>query len=273
MLLDRSDNKFIAAQYNIYISPHEILKPYISTYNILFPDKNMLSQKYTLIPDASGTLSFAYDGKRIKGELWGASTRINIIGSEANNYDFLLLVELKPCGLYQLTGVDQKEFTDIRIDLDTVDKSLNTSLCNIIEQAIEVRDLVNGLNAIFLSRMGDVYQTNTIIGLIRKIHNNNGFLHIKELSISEHYSERHLNRLFCRYIGMNVKLFSRIVRINSAIEQLQNSKSSFTFIAQQAGFYDQSHFINDFKALCGVSPIVYLQNMSDFSNETLKNNI
>ncbi len=38
----------------------------------------------------------------------GASTRINVIGSEANNYDFLLLVELKPCGLYQPTGVDQK---------------------------------------------------------------------------------------------------------------------------------------------------------------------
>jgi len=38
---------------------------------LLFPDKNMLSEKYTLIPDASGTLSFAYDGKRIKGELWG----------------------------------------------------------------------------------------------------------------------------------------------------------------------------------------------------------
>ncbi len=56
-----------------------------------------------------------------------------------------------------------KKFTDIRIDLDAVDKSLNTSLCNIIEQAIEISDLVNGLNTIFLSHMGDVYQTNTII--------------------------------------------------------------------------------------------------------------
>jgi AraC-like DNA-binding protein len=273
MLLDRSDNQFITTQYNLFITPHETLKPYISTYNILFPDKNMLSEKYTFIPDASGTLSFAYDGKSIKGELWGASTRINVIGSEANNYNFLLLVELKPCGLYQLTGVDQKEITDIRIDLDAIDKSLNASLCNIIEQAIDTSHLVNGLNAIFLSHIGDVYQTNTIIGLISKIHDNNGFLHIKELSCSEHYSERHLNRLFYQYIGMNVKLYSRIVRINTAINQLQNSKGNYTFLAQQAGFYDQAHFINDFKALCGVSPTIYLKNMSDFSNETYKNNI
>lgn len=270
MLLDRSDNQIITTQYNLYVSPHEILRPYISAYNILFPDKNMLSEKYTLIPDASGTLSFSYDGENIKGELWGASTQPNKIGSEANNYKFLLLVELKPCGLYQFMGVDQKEFTDIRIDLDAVNKSLNTLLCNLIEQAADVSDLVNGLNKVFLSHMGDVYQTNTIIGLIRKINDNNGFLNIKELSLSEHYSERHLNRLFYQYIGMNVKLFSRIVRINSAIEQLQNTESSFALIAQQAGFYDQSHFINDFKALCGVPPIMYLKYMSDFSNTTFK---
>lgn len=230
----------------------------------------MLSEKYTLIPDASGTLSFSYDGKSIIGELWGASTRINAIGSEANHYSFLLLVELKPCGLYQFTGVNQKEFTNMRIDLDAVNKSLNTSLCNLIEQAIDVSELVNGLNTILLSHMCDVYQTNTMINLIRKIHDTNGFLHIKELSLSEHYSERHLNRLFYQYVGMNAKLFSRIVRVNSAIGQLQNSKSNFTRIAQQVGFYDQSHFINDFKEICGVSPNIYLKNMSDFSNETFR---
>ncbi|TCO68909.1 helix-turn-helix domain-containing protein [Marinisporobacter balticus] len=270
MLINRSDNKFLTTQCNVYISPHEVLNPYISTYNILFPEKNMLSEKYTIIPDASGTFSFAYDGKSIKSELWGASSKINVIGSEANNYNFLLLVELKPCGLYQFTGVNQKEFTDIRIDLEAVNKSLNTSLCNIIEKAIDVNDLVNGLNATFLSHMADVYQINTMLGLIRKIHNNNGFLHIKELSFSEHYSERHLNRLFYQYIGMNVKLFSRIVRINNAIGQMKNLKSSCTLISQQAGYYDQSHFINDFKEICGVPPTQYLKNMSDFSNSIFK---
>lgn len=270
MLLEKNNNQTMATQFNLHISPHEKLRPYISSYNILFPDKNMLSEKYTLIPDASGTLSFVYDGKCIKGELWGASTRINVIGNEANNYSFLLLVELKPCGLYQFTGVDQKEVTDLRIDLDVVDKSLNTAICNLLEQAIDVSDLTNRLNAIFLSHMVDVYKTNTTIGLVEKIIDNNGLLHVKELSILGNYSERHLNRLFYQHIGMSVKLFSRVVRINSAIGQLQNSKSNFTLIAQQAGFYDQSHFISDFKALCGVSPIMYLNNMSDFSNETFK---
>lgn len=273
MLLDRFDKHFIDTQYNLYLSPNEILRPYISAYNILFPDKNMLSEQYTLTPNASGTLSFSYDGKRIIGELWGASTRINILGNEANNYNFLLLIELKPCGLYQLTGVDQNELADKRIDLEAVNKPLNTLLCNLIEEAIDVSDLINGLNAVFLPLMRDVYQMNKIMDMIRKINENNGYMNVKELSLSEHYSERHLNRLFYQYIGMNVKLFSRIVRVNSAIELLHNTKSNFTVIAQQAGFYDQSHFINDFKALCGVSPIMYLKNMSDFSNESFKNNI
>lgn len=61
----------------------------------------------------------------------GASTRITIIG----------LVELKPCRLYQLTGINQKELSNLRIDLGAADKYLNTSLCNIIEQAINVNDI------------------------------------------------------------------------------------------------------------------------------------
>ncbi len=266
MLLDRSNNQNITTKYNLYVTPHEILRPYISAYNILFPDKNMLSEKYTLIPDASGTLSFVYDGKSIKGELWGASIHPNMIGSEANNYYFLLLIELKPCGLFQFTGIDQKELSDLRIDLGEVDKSLNTSLCNIIEQSIDVNDLVDKLNTTLLSHMSNVYRTNTIIKMVGKINESNGILHVKELSLLEHYSERHLNRLFSQYIGMNVKLFLKIMRINSVIKELQKSQNSFTFIAQQAGFYDQSHFIKDFKAICGVSPMSYLKNMSDFSN-------
>jgi AraC-like DNA-binding protein len=268
MLLDICDNQKIIKPYFRYVLPHTLLKS-VSAYNILFPDKYMLSKNYALIPDASGTLSFAYDGKNIKGELWGTATCAKVIGSEANNYKFLLLIELRPGGLHQLTGVNQRELTDLRIDLDHVNRELNKSISDSLEQAGDIEDLVHRLDLVLLSQMGKVEKTNNMLGAVQQIVRQNGLFTVKELSMIQHYSERHMNRLFYEQVGVNLKLFLRIVRMNKAITQLHNPNCNMAMLAQQFGFYDQSHFISEFKALCGVVPSIYIENMSDFSYESL----
>ena len=49
-----------------------------------------------------------------------------------------------------------------------------------------------------------------------------------------------------------------------------NAPASIAALAQEAGFYDQSHFIHDFSHICGVAPGAYLQNLSAFYNEIFK---
>lgn len=84
------------------------------------------------------------------------------------------------------------------------------------------------------------------------------------------YSERHLNRLFDNYLGMNIKTFSRLVRINKTLRLLQDPRRSATAAAIQSGYYDLSHFIHDFKTLCGTTLQVYRSNKSDFYSEIAK---
>ena len=69
---------------------------------------------------------------------------------------------------------------------------------------------------------------------------------------------------------MSAKTFLRLVRINGAIQRMQRREVARTMLAQEAGFYDQSHFIREFKAVCGVTPRQYLEGMSGFYNEALK---
>ena len=45
---------------------------------------------------------------------------------------------------------------------------------------------------------------------------------------------------------------------------------SLSYLAQALGYYDQAHFNHDFKSVCGVSPTVYQQKLSDFYRETHK---
>lgn len=256
--------------YNLYISPHELLKPYISNYTISFPEQGMVCDTLTLIPDASGTLTFAFNGNTINSELWGATTKIVTIGSDVNDYSMMLFVEFLPCGLYQLTGIDQIELTDARLPLQDVNKDLQIMICEALEQAESIRELVSQLNDIFLSFMANTRLLSMALGAIEKIIDSNGLITVKELSASMYYSERHMNRIFSERVGMNVKSFSRLVRINNAIRLLQRPQTSLMRVALESGFYDESHFVNDFKAICNVSPNHYLKNMSDFYNETLK---
>ena len=99
-----------------------------------------------------------------------------------------------------------------------------------------------------------------------------GSISSKDIANSVHYSERHLNRIFKQYIGTSTKSFARLVRVNKAIQLLQNTNAPTTIahVADLMEFYDHSHFTRDFKLICGVTPAQYLENMSDFYTEISK---
>ncbi len=75
-----------------------------------------------------------------------------------------------------------------------------------------------------------------------------------------HLSERSLERLFLTHIGITPILYARICRFQSSMALLrQGSFRSLTDIAHSLGYFDQSHFIRDFKLFSGVTPGVYLR--------------
>ena len=96
---------------------------------------------------------------------------------------------------------------------------------------------------------------------MRRLRESSGMLPVGELAAQSGYSQRHLNRLFGETVGMNVKTFARLVRVNSAIRLLRQGPGSLAALAQEAGFYDQSHFIQDFYHIFGVAPGAYKQNL------------
>jgi len=63
---------------------------------------------------------------------------------------------------------------------------------------------------------------------------------------------------------MSPKQFARIVRFNTAVKHLKSiaKNTILTDIAIQFGYFDRAHFINDFKALCGESPLAYYKRLA-----------
>lgn len=250
-------------QFNLFPS-HIGLRQYIQYYNILFPSHDTFAASYTLMPEACGTLSLAFNGTNVRAELWGAYLSPVLLGIEPNGYCVLLLIRLSPLGLYQITRQNQEEFADKRLSLADIDNQLFHLLHQVFVSSKSVTDLVNACEKILYKRMEKQVVSDALLLATQAIYDNHGQLQVKEIARQSCYSERHLNRLFRTQIGMNIKDFARLTRFNYVLSHIQKSPCFFASLSQQAGYFDQAHFDKDFKAISGVTPQIYLKTMSDF---------
>jgi AraC-like DNA-binding protein len=82
-----------------------------------------------------------------------------------------------------------------------------------------------------------------------------GTISLRSLSEKLHYSERHIRRTFQKELGVSPKELLNIIRFQSLLQELYIvPQSCFTDIAVKYGYYDQPHFIKNFKSLYGIVP-------------------
>lgn len=73
-------------------------------------------------------------------------------------------------------------------------------------------------------------------------------------------NKRTLQRLFSRYVGVSPKWVIQRYRLQEAAELLEKGAvPDWAKLAQDLGYYDQAHFIKDFKAIIGKSPEEYVK--------------
>lgn len=71
-------------------------------------------------------------------------------------------------------------------------------------------------------------------------------------------SERRLHQIMKTEVGLSPKVWSRVQRFQHAVRLLQaRTEPRWEQLALACGFYDQSHFCNEFKAFSGIDPGTY----------------
>jgi AraC-like DNA-binding protein len=97
---------------------------------------------------------------------------------------------------------------------------------------------------------------NLLSNLLYRIFASRGKASVHELAQSEAISDRQMNRKFERWVGFSPKKFSEIVRFQSVVSEIsKNRKPDWRMLALEYGFYDQAHFIREFKRFYGESPV------------------
>ena len=82
--------------------------------------------------------------------------------------------------------------------------------------------------------------------VVHEIETSNGMLTVEALCQRAAYSQQHLNRLFKKSIGVSIKKYSGIIRMQKALCMMRHQESVGD-ICEDLHYYDQSHFIHEFK--------------------------
>ncbi len=90
---------------------------------------------------------------------------------------------------------------------------------------------------------------------------------VRYTSASLGMSERRLHQIFCEDVGLSPKLWSRVDRFQGILHALHSGADlPWDQLALACGYYDQSHFSNDFRAFSGIDPSTYAAHRGPWRN-------
>ena len=158
-----------------------------------------------------------------------------------------------------ISGLDGLRAISVNIPLeDIVTESILERLVN----AISVEEKIGIITQFLLNLVQEVKykadKANYATQLLLRGHT------LKEVQLEMNLSERTLERLIKEYVGMTPKVYSRIVRFQSSLDLLRQADfKSLTELTYQSEYFDQSHFIREFKEFTGTSPRSFLFNTEE----------
>ena len=97
---------------------------------------------------------------------------------------------------------------------------------------------------------------------LKQIIDGKEILSISTIQKDFHLSRRQFERKFKEYSGFSPKSFLNIARFSALIKSRNKNHTNLTQTAYDFGYYDQSHFIRDFRKFSGSAPSRYFKQQS-----------
>ncbi|MCG6190882.1 AraC family transcriptional regulator [Maribellus maritimus] len=111
------------------------------------------------------------------------------------------------------------------------------------------------------------YEYKRIDHCINLINQKRGVVHVDFLASEACLSRKQFERTFLYYVGTSPKQFLKTIRFQSSIDKKSRNKSAnLTDLTYSCGYYDQSHMINDFQKLTGMTPKQYFNECEPYSD-------
>ena len=176
-----------------------------------------------------------------------------------NNID-AIGIRFKAGGAYKFFNQDISSFKDIVIELNNSNEYKLDSLYEKLLNTSQGTKKISYIEDFLIKKIENSPKKNSdwLFDFIHVIKENRGDVNIEELCEDFKISPRLCARKFNQEVGITAKLFARLTRIVQTKDSLSSLKiDSLTSIAYDNGFFDQSHFTNEFKSFMYETPTDY----------------
>ncbi len=253
--------------------PHPDLAALVKFYWTLEVPYDPANQKQKIIPDGCIEMTFNFaDGiKRYVSDteyivhpcamVMGQRTKSYYIEPLGNVDSFAIC--FYPYGFANFVNTPLKELTDLETPVSTLfGEEPAKKLEQEIIEATSTQQRIEIIENFLLKKLSDQSTVDSIVqSTIDALTATKGNSSIGSILKNDSSKRRQLERKFVKQIGISPKQLGKVIRLHSALHMMLNEDAeTLTNIAYENDYFDQAHFIKDFKEFTGVSPKEFLGN-------------
>jgi hypothetical protein len=165
-------------------------------------------------------------------------------------------VRFLPTFFTQIFGINASVLTNKVEDLNSIIPETSKFIADKFSADFDLSQIKKNLDDYFIDRLSktEFEFDKRLYSALEIIFRNSGVVNVRR-DLSDGISPRQLRRLFEKYVGVSPKAFAKVVRFQAIVnakpsrQSLRENKIFF-----DVGYYDQAHFIREFKYLYGLTP-------------------
>lgn len=180
------------------------------------------------------------------------ATRMNIMVRRSHR---CFAIAFNPGGLYRLLGIPMKELFDDGFEGREVIGSEMEYITEQLQEAKTFKEMVDIVEKFLMKKLSSVKSILPFDEALRLLARRNGLVSIDKIASLSCLSLRQFERKCLERVGYSPKFFARVARFSNAYRlRERNPFLTWTAIAHETGYFDQMHFIRDFKQFAGITP-------------------
>ena len=258
--------------YKTY-KPHPDLETLVKFYWTLEVPFNPSNQKQKIIPDGCIEMTFNL-GDKIKRYVSETEFIVHpsamVMGQRTKPYFILpvgnvdtIAICFYPHGFATFVNTPLEQLVDKETHIAKLFGKIAAS--QLEQQIIEAKDTHQRIEIIETFLLKKLHEQATITSIVKATVDTflktSGSATINLISEGSLAKRRQLERHFKKQIGISPKQLGKVIRFQASLLMLLNRQTeTLTHIAYENDYFDQNHFIKDFKEFVGVTPSEFLDN-------------
>lgn len=252
-----------------FFRPSFFLAPYVDYYFVLeniSKDSNFGSQGVTVFPIPQGQMVFSYGDPTFEKWVGGSlspSPGFAVGGYANRTVEYFsegtvsaIMVGFKPWGIQAFLDFELKHISNSNSDMSLHFGNEVGFVEEMLHEAGDMAERIRIVEAFLAGKLRRPVIDKAMVHAVELIAQSKGAMPVEQLAKESFMGRRNFLRRFEASIGITPKLFSRIVRFQQvfAAMETQQGKGDWGQIAFETGYFDQAHFINDFREFSGMAP-------------------